>query len=382
MGIDANLAYHVARSKNAWGLSGSVCTLGVATARATPDELDRGIRSAGIEPVGTSDPFLRMGFESVESVDVSKYEGCDHILDLNSSALPDELKQRFDLVYDGGTLEHVFNVPAALRNIFNMLRPGGVVIHFSPTNGWVEHGFYQFSPTVFTDYYLANGYQVLDARLMKYETSRHSVTVHPYLPGWLDGASDGSLNGSWLLYFLARKSEGATSDKSPLQRQYANAHGAPIVRSQLMQLENFIPYRIVEGRRIDGSFDWRSLVKWRRGEGCELSAHVPHLSALSDGEDSQRSPLLLREDGNLIGPPHALHQDIRTLGVGRYSHWGERLYFSASDAMPEQHKYEYGVPADIFVDEGMSENFGLLRGLNSMFRRRLKRLRSWSGGGL
>ena len=44
-----------------------------------------------------------------------------------------------------------------------------------------------------------------------------------------------------------------------------------------------------------------------------------------------RSPLEVYEDGNLLGPGHSLHADIRSLAGGRFSHWHNGLYFSASD---------------------------------------------------
>jgi hypothetical protein len=43
------------------------------------------------------------------------------------------------------------------------------------------------------------------------------------------------------------------------------------------------------------------------------------------------SGVLLLEDGEPLGPAHCSHDDIRTLGKGRYSHWGTCLYFSSSD---------------------------------------------------
>jgi len=46
---------------------------------------------------------------------------------------------------------------------------------------------------------------------------------------------------------------------------------------------------------------------------------------------SGRSAITLFEDGLPLGPAHVSHDDIRTLGKGRYSHWGEALYFSTSD---------------------------------------------------
>lgn len=54
------------------------------------------------------------------------------------------------------------------------------------------------------------------------------------------------------------------------------------------------------------------------------------------------SNLKLYEDGVALGPPHSQHSDIRQLGRGRYSHWGDTLYFSASDnSDPTTNKRHY-----------------------------------------
>lgn len=60
---------------------------------------------------------------------------------------------------------------------------------------------------------------------------------------------------------------------------------------------------------------------------CWLAQLPAHL--LSDKESS--SLLVLCEDGNPLGPARAGHDDIRSLGGGRHSHWGADLYFSTSD---------------------------------------------------
>jgi hypothetical protein len=73
-----------------------------------------------------------------------------------------------------------------------------------------------------------------------------------------------------------------------------------------------------------------------RGELCDIQsdtgfcsiAKVPG-SILSDRESA--SSLMVFEDGHPLGPAHALHPDIRRLGGGRFSHWGDQIYFSASD---------------------------------------------------
>jgi hypothetical protein len=53
----------------------------------------------------------------------------------------------------------------------------------------------------------------------------------------------------------------------------------------------------------------------------------------------QRSGLRLFEDGAEIGPADSLHDDIRRLGAGRFSHWGRSLYFSSSDGTPPETNY-------------------------------------------
>lgn len=94
-----------------------------------------------------ADAFLReaVGVEQLDVLDASDYEGATVLHDLNRP-LPVELAQRFDAVIDGGTLEHIFDVPAALRAYMGMLRVGGTLFLSTPANNLCGHGFYQVSP--------------------------------------------------------------------------------------------------------------------------------------------------------------------------------------------------------------------------------------------
>jgi SAM-dependent methyltransferase len=93
-----------------------------------------------------ADAFLReaVGVEQLHALDASDYEGATVLHDLNRP-LPTELEQRFDAVIDGGTLEHIFDVPAALRAYMGMLRVGGSLFLSTPANNLCGHGFYQLS---------------------------------------------------------------------------------------------------------------------------------------------------------------------------------------------------------------------------------------------
>jgi hypothetical protein len=72
-----------------------------------------------------------------------------------------------------GTLEHVFHLPNVLKNIFNMLKVAGRVIHISPANNYLEHKIYCFSPCFFLGYYHANQFDIIRALL----TRSHVNTV-------------------------------------------------------------------------------------------------------------------------------------------------------------------------------------------------------------
>jgi SAM-dependent methyltransferase len=98
---------------------------------------------------GYIEPLLEMlGAKDTTSIDASAYEGATIVHDMNRP-LPREMKNRFSVAIDFGTLEHVFNYPQALKNAMESVAPGGHFLTVTPCNGWPGHGFYQFSPELF-----------------------------------------------------------------------------------------------------------------------------------------------------------------------------------------------------------------------------------------
>ena len=105
--------------------------------------------------------FSLLGAQTTESIDYSAYENATIIHDMNNS-LPPDLKGKFSVVVDAGTLEHVFNYPVALKNCMELLKSGGVFMSITPTNNFMGHGFYQFSPELFFSVFTqANGFELL-----------------------------------------------------------------------------------------------------------------------------------------------------------------------------------------------------------------------------
>lgn len=122
-------------------------------------EYDKNIYESikNIYPINTYLFFNMFGIKEVYAIDYNGLDGADVIFNLNHD-LPECLYDKYDYIIDGGTLEHVFDIARAMKNLTKMLRNGGIVIHILPLGGYVEHGFYNFSPTFFLDYYTINDF--------------------------------------------------------------------------------------------------------------------------------------------------------------------------------------------------------------------------------
>lgn len=118
---------------------------------------------------GYAEPLLRfLGAERIESLDKSPFESATCLHDLNEP-IPAAWHEQYDLVLDGGALEHVFNFPVAVRNCMELVCAGGFYLGITPTNGYSGHGFYQFSPELYFRVFSAdNGFSM--RKLLVYET--------------------------------------------------------------------------------------------------------------------------------------------------------------------------------------------------------------------
>ena len=111
--------------------------------------------------------FTLLGASNVYVADISTYESPDFLIDLNCPIVDTTLHQRFDTIVDVGTLEHVFNVAVALRNICLMLKDGGNIVLILPCSIAIDHGFFSYSPTLFFDYFCANGFENISCYLVE-----------------------------------------------------------------------------------------------------------------------------------------------------------------------------------------------------------------------
>lgn len=103
--------------------------------------------------------YAALGFEP-HYLDIAVIRGGEIIQDLNEPLAP-ELVGAFDFVIDSGTMEHCFNVAQAVANVAKAVRVGGIVHHGNPLI-MINHGFYNFSPAFYYDFYRANGFEMID----------------------------------------------------------------------------------------------------------------------------------------------------------------------------------------------------------------------------
>lgn len=96
-----------------------------------------------------SEPLFKiLGAKTVDSIDFSNYEKATIIHDMNNP-IPSKYYNSFTAIIDGGTIEHVFNFPVAIKNCMQALKVGGHYIGITPANNLMGHGFYQYSPELF-----------------------------------------------------------------------------------------------------------------------------------------------------------------------------------------------------------------------------------------
>jgi hypothetical protein len=97
-------------------------------------------------------------------------------------------------------------------------------------------------------------------------------------------------------------------------------------------LKAFLPQRHFAARllRWDEVLE-TGIVNGERGNLRVLRLPNHFIFLCDDEQHNGRSPLMLIEDGRLLGPAHYPAAMIRDHGGGMYSHYGERLWFSTSD---------------------------------------------------
>lgn len=180
MGLDVNGTKFLLYARRHGVLFSQTAMIGRQEMHVSPGELAANLNLFGVETteaaagkyLGDWENYAEGFFKlldagEITSFDASPYEKATVLHDFNLP-IPDEFKGRYSAVLDGGTLEHVFNYPTAIKNCMEMVADGGHFLAITPTNNQLGHGFYQFSPELFYRVFSAdNGFEL--ERIMIFE---------------------------------------------------------------------------------------------------------------------------------------------------------------------------------------------------------------------
>ena len=123
--------------------------------------------SSALEALGQNVKLTVFDFEKVEGTEI---EWDFHF------TIDTKYEQKFDVVFDFGTCEHIFNLAQAFTNIHKMLNIDGFVYHGGPLC-WPNHGFYGYNPTLFCDFYEDNCGEIVELYLSTYLPSGQNFIV-------------------------------------------------------------------------------------------------------------------------------------------------------------------------------------------------------------
>lgn len=177
--------------------------LGVEPTEFTPHGQDHGVSWPLPE---TMHVFKLAGAVQCVTVDSMPNRGVEELVDLN--VRQDGWKDLFTLVINPGTVEHCFDVAAAMFNAWRALAVGGHILHVAPVT-MVNHGFWNVCPTALADFLEMNGGELLS--LVGRDREGFSVS--------LETQKRHKVPQETVLYALARKNKDV-AETMPVQGRF------------------------------------------------------------------------------------------------------------------------------------------------------------------
>jgi hypothetical protein len=234
--------------KEAYDYQGDLLTLGRQEINITAASVKQKYSDLFQVPGSNVEPenfFKFLGFNSCRSIDISIKDGADILHDLNNK-IPDKLKNKFDFIIDGGTMEHLFNSSVVMASVAEMLRVGGTAIHLNHTQGYCNHGFYNFQPTYYYSFYRANHFNDMECLIVEYLNQEKTSVRVINVPNYNNMNFHSPHN--CLILFKAVKRKDIHTTKFPNQEFYYNifkekekVHGAVIEDSLYQKIVGNVP---------------------------------------------------------------------------------------------------------------------------------------------
>lgn len=188
----------------------------------------------------------------VVTVDVTDYEGAEIVHDM-CKPLPDQMRGAFDFIFDGSSLDNIFDPATAIKNFALALNDRGRILH--QNHGSPHSGPYLMYPSEwFFDYYLVNRFADCRVHLGFFaDQTQDDIVVQTF--GWEPFVKSGenwrAVTGQMqphlppglpnvAVIVLAEKAPHSTHDKTPVQYVYRHPADHP---SYKVYLETYLEMR-------------------------------------------------------------------------------------------------------------------------------------------
>lgn len=171
------------------------------------------------------DLFRMFGFASLETLDAFDNDKPDLLWDL-SKPIPEKWQQRYDFLFDIGTMEHTSDIFQALENAANFVKVGGWMSLFLPMVSPIPTCMYHPNPPFYFDILSANGFKDFTA----WVNFMPAHDLHSDIPStWLSYEYNDNpkiwQEGYWTaMMFWARKREHVGEFQPVLQGYYKDWH--------------------------------------------------------------------------------------------------------------------------------------------------------------
>jgi hypothetical protein len=192
MGLTAKNLKYILRVRKKYGIKGPILTFGNQDIYSTKEDVMKWIEEIGL-PLkvpstiyySTSKEVIKINKEALnyihaktffEFLDIpqDQYYDIDKF-PFDKPVILHDLEKPFDAHYhnffnfvvDSGTMEHIFDVKSVMNNIVQITKVGGYVLQLIPAQNFLNHGFYQFSPTFFYDFYTSNGFEIVESYVIE-----------------------------------------------------------------------------------------------------------------------------------------------------------------------------------------------------------------------
>jgi hypothetical protein len=151
--------------------------------------------------------------------------------------IPPELRGIADLIYDGSTLDNVFDPAMVMRNFADLLRPGGRLLTANMLSNHYEP-YAMLPPLWFLDYFVVNGFADCKVYIQVGSTPYNTFTID--FDALLDPArSVTSFVSPYEMstIVMAEKGEASTSHVNPAQQHYRSQEQWAHYRTNLQRMK-------------------------------------------------------------------------------------------------------------------------------------------------